>query len=83
VSFDYDCVRGEEADPSSRPAPPGDCSSATPPSCGTFAGTLPSDRSGPGVNALCGSGLVQVCNQIGLNQCQPQIVAGRAAFRCH
>jgi hypothetical protein len=83
VSFDYDCVRGEEADPSSRAAPLGDCSSATPPSCGTFAGTVRSERSGPGVNALCGSGLVQVCNQIGADQCQPQVLAAPDAFRCH
>jgi hypothetical protein len=71
VSFDYDCVRGEEADPSNRQVA-GDCSSAmAPTNCGTLSGLLPTERSGANVNPMCGSQTFRACNMMG-QLCIPQ-----------
>jgi hypothetical protein len=87
VSFDYDCSRSEEADPNNEyRVAPGDCSGAAPPNvCGSFVGMVPSstDRSGAGINPLCGSTTLRTCDAMNA-QCVPQLVeVPEGQFRCH
>jgi hypothetical protein len=80
VSFDYDCSSQEEGDPNnSKAGAAGDCDAAT--TCTAASGIVPTDRSGPKVNSLCGSKTIQLC--LGQpNQCAPGPSAG-TAFKCH
>jgi hypothetical protein len=78
VSFDYNCSGIEEPDPGSFGAAPTSCPLLTP--CGG-PGYVPGPRSGPGVNALCGSLLLRGCVTNGLG-CMQQQTATTSAKRC-
>jgi hypothetical protein len=84
VSFDYDCSLQEEGDPNNDPnlGPAGDCSSLTS-DCLSAIGVLPTTRSGPSVNSLCGSTLEQVCFPEQPNQCALGPSRTIAPVRCH
>jgi hypothetical protein len=78
-SFDYNCSGLEEPDPGSFGAAPASCPLLPP--CGNAAGYVPGPRSGPGVNALCGSQLLRGCVTNGA-LCVQQQAATTVAKRC-
>lgn len=80
VSFDYNCSGVEDPDPGSFGAPPASCPLLPP--CGNAPGYVPGPRSGPGVNALCGSQLLRGCVANGALSCVQQQTATTAAKRC-
>ena len=77
VSFDYDCSGMEEVDPSSKGAAPA-CSLL---SC-TGSGFQPTNRSGPGVNPLCGSKSLVTCTSGSLS-CSGVVTQVSEGVRCH
>ena len=84
ISFDYDCSLQEEPDPASSGAPAaGNCAAAAPGSCGTANGFVVPNRSGDGINRLCGSTEVQICMALD-EQC---VLGARGVvddpFQCH
>ena len=79
-SFDYDCSGVEEAAPSQPGAAPS-CSSLLGIGC-TGTGYVPTTRSGPGVNQLCGSTTKVTCMYTGLAACTASVVSDVAAYRC-
>jgi len=88
ISFDYDCSRGEEADPNNSAVAPGDaddCSAAgAMVLCGSLGGMLPLARSGADLNAVCGSKTFLLCNDMGSNGCVPELVDRTTKpFLCH
>jgi hypothetical protein len=72
-SFDYDCNEREDVNPlqSTRTEVP-DCSQATFPGCTARPGYVPTERTGAGINPLCGSRLVALCNPTGEDECIAQ-----------
>jgi hypothetical protein len=77
-SFDYDCSGIEEGAAGEAGAPPG-CSSLLGIGC-TGTGYVPTTRSGPGVNPLCGSTTQATCRSTGL-ACT-SVVSTAPAYRC-
>jgi hypothetical protein len=80
-SFDYDCSGAETPDPAQMAAAPS-CGLLSLVDCGG-AGYGPTNRTGNGVNAICGSTSVITCkaNTLGL-LCGPQTESVDAAHRC-
>jgi hypothetical protein len=81
ISFDYDCSRDEEADPTNTPlglAP--DCAELGN-SCGG-SGFVPDERGGPGIDSRCGSEIVRSCSPSGPGQCSSSEHATDQVFRC-
>jgi hypothetical protein len=83
ISFDYDCSTREEPAPSNVVEPLVECNSAFP-ACANGAGVLPTDRAGAGINALCGSRTVVLCEP-GTGTCIRQVTTAPASrvFLCH
>jgi hypothetical protein len=81
ISFDYDCSRLEEADPSNTPiglAP--DCAQLGDSCAGS--GFVPDERGGPGTDSRCGSEIVRSCSPSGPGQCSSFENATDQVFRC-
>lgn len=74
-SFDYDCSGAEEGDPSQVGAAP----TCTLLAC-SGTGYVPTSRTGPGVNALCGSTVQATC-KVGTLQCTT-VLLNVPAYRC-
>ena len=86
VSFDYDCVGGEQADPLNAPSTPAPANCADILNC-TGSGFLPASppRSGIGIEPRCGSILLRTCVQPGgILTCgaRDDELAENRAFRC-
>jgi hypothetical protein len=78
ISFDYDCSGLEDPDPVQPRRAPTTCPLAQP--CGS-PGYVPAARSGPGVDPICGSQLIQGCApNLGLCSMQSPVMA--TAKRC-
>jgi hypothetical protein len=78
ISFDYDCSNQEESDPSQLGAAPA-CNIIL--NC-TGSGFANTDRSGPGVNPLCGSKSLVTCTKMGLS-CVAVTSVVPDGVRCH
>lgn len=87
VSFDYDCSLQEEPDTVNNPKLGAfvTCSGGNPGSgCSDKYGIVPEDRSGPGVNNLCGSTSLQACMpQVGDECVLGALSQNRDPFLCH
>jgi len=83
ISFDYDCVNGEEADPENTPNERARACALLPPDDLTCVGRgyEPGDRGGFGINSLCGSTFIITCvpNE---NECLGDSSAADTPFRC-
>jgi hypothetical protein len=81
-SFDYDCNEQEDVDPlqATRTEIP-DCSLATFPGCFSLSGYVPTERTGSGVNAICGSEVLMLCNP-GPDDCVLQSLPTTSPLRC-
>lgn len=81
-SFDYDCSESEDVDPlqATRTEIP-DCSQATFPTCFSLSGYVPTERTGSGINAICGSEVLMLCNP-GPDECFLQSLPTTNPLRC-
>jgi hypothetical protein len=83
VSFDYDCSSREEPDPGNVALSAAkDCTATASNACSSATGYVPTDRSGSGVNNLCGSSTAQPCMKLS-EECVPGIAGTVRAFQCH
>ena len=81
ISFDYDCSRAEDADPSNTPlALAADCAQLGNDCAGS--GFVPDERGGPGIDSRCGSEIVRSCSSSGPGQCSSFESATDQVFRC-
>jgi hypothetical protein len=83
ISFDYDCVNGEEADPENRPDERARACNLLPSDDLTCVGTgyEPGDRGGFGINSLCGSRFIITCVP-DENECRADSTSTEIPFRC-
>lgn len=80
ASFDYDCSGKEDPDPS-KGAAPANCALLAVGSCGG-SGYLPTARTGPGTNELCGSDQTSSCSANTLVLCAAVKAAAETPFGC-
>ena len=79
-SFDYDCSGDESLDPSQHAAPSA-CGLLSIANC-AGSGYVPTARTGPGVNPLCGSVQTSTCTPTALLLCQNVVATVDDAARC-
>jgi hypothetical protein len=83
VSFDYDCMNGEEPDPTNQPDERAQACGELPPDDLTCLGTgyEPNDRGGFGISSLCGSNFIITCmpNE---SACESYSTSAPTPFRC-
>lgn len=79
-SFDFDCSKAEEGDPTMDGAAPS-CSLLSIVGCGG-TGFSPTQRSGAGRDSLCGSKTTVTCTPSALS-CNPVAATVQDGYRCH
>jgi len=83
VSFDYDCMNGEEPDPTNQPDERALACNELPPDDLTCIGTgyEPNERGGFGINSLCGSRIIITCAP-SESTCESNNSSAPTPFRC-